>query len=70
MPAFSINNHGCDTPDFDGEITFYVIVCVFLTAFGGLMFGYDLGISGLTYYFLNFLFEFLFFSRKGFSLVV
>ncbi|KAI6683693.1 hypothetical protein NL676_029606 [Syzygium grande] len=46
MPAFVINNHGGDTLDFDGEITFYVIVCVFLTAFGGLMFGYDLGISG------------------------
>ncbi|KAK8681056.1 hypothetical protein V6N13_053463 [Hibiscus sabdariffa] len=35
-----------ENPDFEGRITVYVIVCVVIAAFGGLMFGYDIGISG------------------------
>lgn len=33
-------------PEHDGKITFYVIVCVIIAAFGGMLFGYDIGISG------------------------
>ncbi|KAI4369632.1 hypothetical protein MLD38_018054 [Melastoma candidum] len=32
--------------DFQWNITFYIIVCWILAAFGGLMFGYDIGVSG------------------------
>ncbi|XP_030470499.1 sugar transport protein 8-like [Syzygium oleosum] len=46
MPAVVVTNHGGDVPDFEGKITIYVIICVFIAAFGGLMFGYDIGISG------------------------
>ncbi|KAM7259679.1 hypothetical protein ACFE04_015420 [Oxalis oulophora] len=35
-----------DGEEFEGRITGYVIVCVIIAAFGGLMFGYDIGISG------------------------
>lgn len=35
---------------FESKLTFYVVACWILAAFGGLMFGYDIGISG------NFLF--------------
>ncbi|CAN0856684.1 Sugar transport protein 8 [Linum grandiflorum] len=31
---------------FPSKITIYVVLCWFLAAFGGLMFGYDIGISG------------------------
>ncbi|KAE8690504.1 Sugar transport protein 8 [Hibiscus syriacus] len=34
-------------PEFEGRITVYVIVCVVIAAFGGLMFGYDIGISAV-----------------------
>ncbi|GAV74799.1 Sugar_tr domain-containing protein, partial [Cephalotus follicularis] len=44
MPAV-VMSHG-DSPEFEGKITFYVIICVIIAAFGGLMFGYDIGISG------------------------
>ncbi|XP_030536105.1 sugar transport protein 8-like [Rhodamnia argentea] len=44
MAVFAMHNG--DAPEFDGKITFYVIVSVFVAAFGGLMFGYDIGISG------------------------
>ncbi|XP_030542876.1 sugar transport protein 8-like [Rhodamnia argentea] len=45
MPAV-ITTHGGPTPEHDGKITFYVILCVIISAFGGLLFGYDIGISG------------------------
>ncbi|CAI0466080.1 unnamed protein product [Linum tenue] len=32
--------------NFPSKLTFYVAICWFLAAFGGLMFGYDIGISG------------------------
>lgn len=35
-----------DAQEFEGKITFTVIICVIIGAFGGLMFGYDIGISG------------------------
>ncbi|OMP03745.1 Sugar/inositol transporter [Corchorus olitorius] len=43
-PAVVIGNG--DMPEFEGRITIYVAVCVVIAAFGGLMFGYDIGISG------------------------
>ncbi|KAL3727326.1 hypothetical protein ACJRO7_032117 [Eucalyptus globulus] len=45
MPAVVVS-HGGQMPEHDGKITFYVIVCVILAAFGGMLFGYDIGISG------------------------
>ncbi|KAJ4810086.1 Sugar transport protein 8 [Rhynchospora pubera] len=31
---------------FEGKITFYLVICAVIAATGGLMFGYDIGISG------------------------
>ncbi|XP_078167246.1 sugar transport protein MST4-like [Carex rostrata] len=31
---------------FEGKVTFYLVVCALIAATGGLMFGYDIGISG------------------------
>ncbi|XP_021290495.1 LOW QUALITY PROTEIN: sugar transport protein 8 [Herrania umbratica] len=45
MPAVVVASHG-DMPEHEGRFTIYVIVCVIIAAFGGLMFGYDIGISG------------------------
>ncbi|XVE66015.1 hypothetical protein DITRI_Ditri08aG0047600 [Diplodiscus trichospermus] len=45
MPAVVVGASG-ETPEFEGRTTIYVIVCVIIAAFGGLMFGYDIGISG------------------------
>ncbi|KAJ6430031.1 hypothetical protein OIU84_021444 [Salix udensis] len=45
MPAVVIANTG-DVPEFEGRITFNVILCVVIAACGGLMFGYDIGVSG------------------------
>lgn len=33
--------------DFPAKLTTQVILCSIIAAFGGLMFGYDIGISGL-----------------------
>ncbi|KAH8500364.1 hypothetical protein H0E87_015575 [Populus deltoides] len=46
MPAVVIANNG-DVPEFEGRITFNVILCAVIAACGGLMFGYDIGVSGL-----------------------
>ncbi|KAL9410566.1 hypothetical protein AB3S75_044354 [Citrus x aurantiifolia] len=43
-PAIAVG--GGDMPVFEGRITVYVVACVIIAAFGGLMFGYDIGISG------------------------
>ncbi|KAE8690503.1 Sugar transport protein 8 [Hibiscus syriacus] len=43
-PAVVVIDSG-ENQEFEGKITVYVIVCVILAAFGGLMFGYDVGIS-------------------------
>ncbi|ONK75238.1 uncharacterized protein A4U43_C03F14800 [Asparagus officinalis] len=37
---------GIEKEEFEGKITFYVVVCAIMAATGGLMFGYDVGISG------------------------
>ncbi|KAA8548622.1 hypothetical protein F0562_000306 [Nyssa sinensis] len=37
---------GTNNPEFKSKITVYVLACWILAAFGGLMFGYDIGISG------------------------
>lgn len=45
-PAIVSSQGGGDVQHFEGKMTQYVIVCVIIAAFGGLMFGYDIGISG------------------------
>lgn len=47
-PAIAIG--GGDMPVFEGRITVYVVACVIIAAFGGLMFGYDIGISGFNFF--------------------
>ncbi|KAK4595625.1 hypothetical protein RGQ29_013919 [Quercus rubra] len=39
-------NNGDPTKNYPGEITFYVLVTCIVAAMGGLIFGYDIGISG------------------------
>ena len=39
-------NNGDPTKNYPGEITFYVLVTYIVAAMGGLIFGYDIGISG------------------------
>lgn len=51
-----------ESEDFKSKITVYVVVCWILAAFGGLMFGYDIGISGT--------FLFLFFFKPHVSLKI
>ncbi|XP_059632526.1 sugar transport protein 8-like [Cornus florida] len=46
------------SPVFNSKITFYVVACWILAAFGGLMFGYDIGISGGVTAFDDFLIKF------------
>ncbi|WOL10632.1 hypothetical protein Cni_G19391 [Canna indica] len=47
MPAVVMSNGGPDgTKKFEGKITIYVVLCGIIAATGGLMFGYDIGISG------------------------
>ncbi|CAN0886991.1 Sugar transport protein 8 [Linum grandiflorum] len=43
---------------FPSKLTFYVVICYILAAFGGLMFGYDIGISGGVTAMDDFLIEF------------
>ncbi|PKA65036.1 Sugar transport protein 8 [Apostasia shenzhenica] len=45
MPAAAVVS-GSSSAEFDGRITVYVILCGVIAATGGLMFGYDIGISG------------------------
>lgn len=42
-----------ESEDFKSKITVYVVLCWILAAFGGLMFGYDIGISGFFFSFLT-----------------
>ncbi|CAL9131912.1 unnamed protein product [Musa acuminata var. zebrina] len=47
MPAMVMSNAGPGgAKKFEGRITIYVIICGIIAATGGLMFGYDIGISG------------------------
>ncbi|CAD5195963.1 unnamed protein product [Musa acuminata subsp. malaccensis] len=43
MPAIAMSN---GPKEFEGNITVYVVICGVIAATGGLMFGYDIGISG------------------------
>lgn len=45
MPAIVISESG-GGQDFPAKLTGQVVVCSVIAAFGGLMFGYDIGISG------------------------
>ncbi|XP_074568859.1 sugar transport protein 8-like isoform X1 [Curcuma longa] len=45
MPAVVMSASGGDK-QFEGKITIYVVICGIIAATGGLMFGYDIGISG------------------------
>ncbi|KAG6537526.1 hypothetical protein ZIOFF_002620 [Zingiber officinale] len=44
MPAVVVSSGG--DKQFEGKITVYVVICGIIAATGGLMFGYDIGISG------------------------
>ncbi|URD82836.1 Sugar transport protein [Musa troglodytarum] len=47
MPAIVMSNAGSNgAKKFEGKITIYVVICGVIAATGGLMFGYDIGISG------------------------
>ncbi|RWW54921.1 hypothetical protein BHE74_00038467, partial [Ensete ventricosum] len=47
MPAMVMSNAGPGAAKkFEGKITIYVVICGIIAATGGLMFGYDIGISG------------------------
>ena len=39
-----------DVPSFDGRITLSVIITCIVAATSGLIFGYDIGISGINIY--------------------
>ena len=49
MPAAVIAESGGDAVDFPAKLTKQVLICTLVSAFGGLMFGYDIGISGMLY---------------------
>ncbi|KAJ8510119.1 hypothetical protein OPV22_000553 [Ensete ventricosum] len=47
MPAIVMSNAGPNgAKKLEGKITIYVVICGVIAATGGLMFGYDIGISG------------------------
>lgn len=47
MPAVVISESGgTANVDFPAKLTKQVVICSIIAAFGGLMFGYDIGISG------------------------
>ncbi|PON70619.1 Sugar/inositol transporter [Parasponia andersonii] len=46
MPAVVMAESGGDASDFPAKLTKQVFICSLIAAFGGLMFGYDIGISG------------------------
>ncbi|XP_010551756.1 PREDICTED: sugar transport protein 8-like [Tarenaya hassleriana] len=45
MPAVVVSGGG-KAPEFEAKMTAYVFLCVIISAVGGLIFGYDIGISG------------------------
>lgn len=49
MPAIALAETG-NGKDFPAKLTGQVLVCSIIAAFGGLMFGYDIGISGTWIY--------------------
>lgn len=53
MPAMVMSNAGpSGAKKFEGRITIYVVICGIIAATGGLMFGYDIGISGKFHFVL------------------
>lgn len=44
--GMAISGAGGGGGDFDGKMNKYVILCCIVASTGGLMFGYDIGISG------------------------
>ncbi|GJN09922.1 hypothetical protein PR202_ga27976 [Eleusine coracana subsp. coracana] len=44
--GFAVSKPGDGHPQFNGKITWYVWICGIVAATSGLMFGYDIGISG------------------------
>ena len=44
--GFNNPNNGDPNKDYPGAITFYAFVTCIIAAMGGLIFGYDVGISG------------------------
>lgn len=51
MPVIVMSSTGANgDKKFEGKITIYVVICGIIAATGGLMFGYDIGISGEVYY--------------------
>lgn len=46
MGGFVITGLPDTHAQFEGKVTFYVVICALIAATGGLMFGYDIGISG------------------------
>ncbi|CAN6448473.1 unnamed protein product [Victoria cruziana] len=58
MPTIIIDKQPSAGVEFQGNFTFYVFICCIMSAFGGLMFGYDIGISGGVTSMDDFLIEF------------
>lgn len=52
---------------YPGDLTPYVIATCVIAAMGGLIFGYDIGISGTCFHFLS-LFVCVFYQFFGFGL--
>ena len=46
MPAAIVIADSGGSHDFPAKLTLQVLICTTIAAFGGLMFGYDIGISG------------------------
>ncbi|KAK9139774.1 hypothetical protein Scep_009455 [Stephania cephalantha] len=46
MPGVVVVAPNGGLPQFEGKTTVYVIICGIIAAFGGFIFGYDIGISG------------------------
>lgn len=51
MPAVVTSDHGA-VGHFSARFTFEVFKCAIIAAFGGLMFGYDIGISGMYIWYM------------------
>ncbi|RZS15909.1 hypothetical protein BHM03_00047806 [Ensete ventricosum] len=49
MPAVVLASSDGGPKQFEGKITTYVVICGIIAATGGLMFGYDIGISGIQF---------------------
>jgi hypothetical protein len=48
MPGGAFLLNGRDMPDYGGALTVPVVVTCLMAASGGLIFGYDIGISGAS----------------------